>query len=95
MSKLTPSLAPIVARMEALVERARCPDLRPGDLDEPLIAEANEIRALLIEALAQETAAAQAAAFSPSGVSALRPGQDASPGPAAAPGPVARRPDRL
>jgi hypothetical protein len=95
MSKLTPSLAPIVARMEALMERARRPDLGPGDLDEPLIAEANEIRALLIQALAQASAAAPGAAFSPSDLSALRPGADASSGPAATPGPDAGRPDRL
>jgi hypothetical protein len=95
-SALSPRLAPIVARLEALMERARRPDLGPGDLDEPLVDELNAIRALMAEAVAQEcSAAGQPAAFSPSGLSALRPSSHAPSGNEAAPSAQPVRPGRL
>jgi hypothetical protein len=95
MSELSPSLAPVVRRLEALLEHARRLDLRPGDLDEPLLEELQRIRALMHQAVAQEHAAAQEAAFSPSGLSALRPSPPQEPGPPEAPGSQPVRGGRL
>jgi len=78
------------------MERARRPDLRPGDLDEPLVQELNAIRALMAEAVAQEcSAAGEPAAFSPSGLSSLRPSSHTPSGHEAAPGQEPVRPGGL
>jgi len=96
MSNPSPSLTPIIARLEALLEYARRPDLGPGDLDEPLIEAVNEIRAMTVEVLARERAAAlPGAAFPPSGLPALRPRAHAADWPKAQKGKNARRRDRL
>jgi len=97
MSKLSPSLTPIVERLEALLHYARRPDLGPGDLDEPLIEAVNEIRAMTVEAVAKERAAAtdRAAAFPPSGLPSLPASEDAPHRPQAPARTHTGRPDRL
>jgi len=64
--------------------------------DEPLIEAVNEIRAMTVEVLARERAAAlPGAAFPPSGLPALRPRAHAADWPKAQKGKNARRRDRL
>ncbi len=75
----------LLEEMERGLEEVRCCPREFGALERILERTTGRLARLASQGLTQ--AASKEADFSPSGVSALRPGDDRQPGPEAAPGP--------